>query len=41
VLSVPAVEMGRYDSLQLIDMYTFNFAYVGSRATGNEAGSFL
>ncbi len=22
-------------------MYTFNFAYVGSRATGNEAGSFL
>src|SRR5690606_1111242 len=21
--------------------YTFNFAYVGSRATGNEAGSFL
>jgi hypothetical protein len=22
-------------------MYTFNFAYVGSRATGNDAGSYL
>lgn len=41
VLTVPAVEDGRYYSLQFIDMYTFNFAYVGSRATGNEAGSFL
>jgi len=41
VLTVPAVEKERYYSLQLIDMYTFNFAYVGSRATGNEAGRFL
>lgn len=41
VISVPAVEVGRYYSLQFIDQYTFNFAYVGSRATGNEAGSFL
>ncbi|MEI2299364.1 DUF1254 domain-containing protein [Ensifer sp. MJa1] len=41
VLTVPAVEKERYYSLQFIDMYTFNFAYVGSRATGNEAGSFL
>jgi hypothetical protein len=41
VLSVPAVEQGRYYSMQFIDMYTFNFAYVGSRATGNDAGSFL
>jgi len=41
VLTVPAVEEGRYYSLQFIDMYTFNFAYVGSRATENEAGSFL
>ena len=41
VLTVPAVEKGRYYSLQFIDMYTFNFAYVGSRATGNEAGSYL
>jgi hypothetical protein len=41
VITVPAVEKERYYSLQFIDMYTFNFAYVGSRATGNEAGSYL
>jgi len=41
VFTVPAVEDGRYYSLQFIDMYTFNFAYVGSRATGNKAGNFL
>lgn len=41
VITVPEVEKERYYSLQFIDMYTFNFAYVGSRATGNGAGSFL
>lgn len=41
VLTVPAVEKERYYSLQFVDMYTFNFAYVGSRATGSEAGSYL
>jgi len=41
VLTVPAIEKGRYYSLQFIDMYTFNFAYVGSRATGNDAGKYL
>lgn len=41
VLTVPAVEKQRYYSLQFIDMYTHNFAYVGSRATGNGAGRFL
>ena len=41
VLSVPAVEKGRYYSAQFIDLYTFNFAYVGSRATGNGAGNYL
>lgn len=41
VFSVPAVEKNRYYALQFIDMYTFNFAYVGSRTTGNDAGSFL
>lgn len=40
VISVPAVR-DRYYSLQFIDMYTHNFAYVGSRATGSEAGSYL
>jgi hypothetical protein len=41
VFTVPAVEKDRYYSLQFIDMYTFNFAYVGSRATGDDAGSYL
>jgi hypothetical protein len=41
VLTVPAVDKDRYYSLQFIDMYTFNFAYVGSRATGNDAGRYL
>jgi hypothetical protein len=27
--------------LQLFDLYTHNFAYIGSRATGSEAGDFL
>jgi hypothetical protein len=41
VLRVPEIEKRRYYSLQFIDMYTFNFAYVGSRATGNDEGSFV
>ncbi len=41
VFTVPPIEKDRYWSLQLIDLYTHNFAYLGSRATGNEGGSFL
>lgn len=41
VLSVPDIEKGRYYSIQLIDAYTHNFAYIGSRETGNDGGSFL
>ncbi len=41
VFTVPEVDKGRYYSLQFIDMNTFNFAYVGSRATGSGAGNFL
>ncbi len=41
VLTVPEIEKDRYYSIQFIDAYTYNFAYVGSRATGNGAGSFL
>ncbi|WP_409417804.1 DUF1254 domain-containing protein [Flavobacterium sp. PS2] len=40
VLEVPDVS-DRYYSFQLIDLYTFNFAYVGSRATGTKAGKYL
>ena len=41
VISVPDVPDDRYYSLQFIDLYTHNFAYVGSRATGNRAGNYL
>jgi len=41
VLTVPVVEKSRYFSVQLVDLYTFNFAYIGSRTTGNDGGSFL
>lgn len=41
VLTVPEVEKGRYYSVQLIDMYTFNYGYIGSRTTGNGGGAFL
>ena len=41
VLTVPAVAKERYFSVQLTDQYTHNFAYVGTRATGNGGGSFL
>ena len=41
VLSVGAVPLERYYSFQLIDMYSHNIGYVGSRATGPEAGSYL
>jgi len=41
VLTVPEIEKDRYYSIQLVDAYTHNFAYIGSRATGNEAGNFL
>jgi hypothetical protein len=41
VFTVPSIEKERYWSLQLIDLYTFNFEYLGSRTTGNDGGSFL
>jgi len=41
VLSVPAVEKGRYYAVQLEDGNTFNYGYIGSRATGNEAGDYM
>jgi hypothetical protein len=41
VLSVPTVEANRYYSVQIEDGNTFNFGYIGSRATGNDAGDFM
>jgi hypothetical protein len=41
VLSVPAVEKTRYYSVMLCDGNTFNYGYIGSRATGGEAGDYM
>jgi hypothetical protein len=41
VLCVPKVEKGRYYVVQLVDMYTFNYGYIGSRTTGNDPGCFM
>jgi hypothetical protein len=41
VLSVPAVEKKRYYSVMLCDGNTFNYGYIGSRASGSEAGDYL
>jgi len=41
VLSVPGVEKGRYFSVMLCDGNAYNYGYMGSRATGNEAGDYM
>ena len=41
ILSVPAVEKKRYYSVMLCDGNTFNYGYIGSRATGNGAGDYM
>jgi hypothetical protein len=41
VLTVPPIDQDRYYSLQFVDGYTYNFAYVGSRTTGNGGGRYL
>ena len=41
VLSVPAVEKDRYYSVMLCDGNTYNYGYIGSRATGSDAGDYL
>ena len=41
ILQVPAIQDKRYYSFQLIDLYTHNFDYIGTRATGFDAGTFM
>jgi hypothetical protein len=41
ILSIPEIEDERYYSFQLIDLYTHNYAYVGTLTTGNESGHYL
>jgi len=35
------MEKNRYFVFQMMDLYTFNFDYVGSRTTGNGGGDYL
>ena len=41
VLSVPAVDPKRYYSVMLCDGNTYNYGYIGSRATGSEPGDYM
>ncbi|WLH76739.1 MULTISPECIES: DUF1254 domain-containing protein [unclassified Pseudomonas] len=41
VLTLPKIDDNRYYSVQLIDLYTQNFAYLGTRSTGNNGGHYM
>jgi hypothetical protein len=41
VVTMPKIEEGRYYTGQIIDLYTFNFAYLGTRSYGNDGGVFM
>lgn len=41
IFIIPKIDKKRYWSLQLIDLYTHNFDYLGSRTTGNEGGVYM
>jgi hypothetical protein len=41
VLTLPPIDPKRYYSVQLIDIYTHNFAYLGRRTTGSAGGNFM
>ena len=41
VVTMPRIEKGRYYTGQIIDLYTYNFAYMGTRSYGNDGGIFM
>lgn len=41
VVTMPKIEKNRYYTGQLIDLYTFNFAYLGTRSYGSDGGVFM
>lgn len=41
ILEVPKIENDRYYVMQFVDLYTFNYEYIGTRATGNNPGKYL
>mgnify|MGYP003583673974 CR=1 FL=1 len=41
VISIPAIGTQRYFSVQLIDLYTYNFAYINQALTQGKAGTYM
>ena len=41
VFCLPKIDKGRYYSVQLADLYSYNVGYMGSRTTGNDPGCYL
>jgi hypothetical protein len=41
VITLPKIEPNRYYSVQLVDLYTHNFGFLGTRSFDNEGGDFL
>ena len=41
VITVPPIEKERYWVFQMMDLYSFNFDYLGTRTSGNDGGTFL
>jgi hypothetical protein len=41
IINMPRIEPNRYYTGQMIDLYTYNFGYLGTRAYGNEGGKFM
>lgn len=41
VVTLPPIDPNRYYSLQLVDLYTFNFDYLGTRVEENYGGAYL
>ena len=40
IITIPKIEPDRYYTFQLIDFYSNNFGYVGTRTNGNDGGIF-
>jgi len=41
VIQVPEMEPERFYQVQLVDLYTHNYAYISTVATGNQSGKYL
>ena len=41
IINMPRIEPNRYYTGQMVDLYTYNFGYLGTRAYGNDGGKFM